>query len=94
MKLMHCPLNGLRNINEFVFGGEVKPMPAMDCSDEQWADYIFYHNNSEKVVQEWWLHSASGYWFIAERHRVTDDVVRTFDPSEWFGTGEKTEASE
>ncbi len=27
MKLMHCPLNGPRNISEFVCGGEVREEP-------------------------------------------------------------------
>jgi sarcosine oxidase subunit delta len=35
-----------------------------------------------KVVKEWWCHSPSGYWFIAERHTASDEVMRTYDPSE------------
>ncbi|MDA8879001.1 sarcosine oxidase subunit delta, partial [Porticoccaceae bacterium] len=27
MKLLPCPLNGLRNISEFTYGGEYHPMP-------------------------------------------------------------------
>lgn len=83
MKLMQCPLNGLRNISEFVFGGEVKQMPDhQTCSDREWAEYVFYHNNGTGVVREWWLHAPSGYWFIAERHRVSGDILRTYDSSE------------
>ena len=67
MKRMQCPLNGLRNISEFVYGGQVTPMPdPATCSDEQWAHYVFYDNNDVGVVREWWLHAPSGYWFIAE----------------------------
>jgi sarcosine oxidase subunit delta len=35
-------------------------------------------------VTEWWLHAATGYWFIAQRHTVTDDILRTYDPSELY----------
>jgi sarcosine oxidase subunit delta len=30
------------------------------------------------------MHNASSYWFLAERHTVTDEVIRTFDPKERF----------
>ena len=85
MKLMPCPLNGLRNISEFVCGGEVTEMPsAVTSSDVSWADYVFMENNAAEVVREWWLHVTSGYWFIAERHTATDEIVRTYPASELF----------
>ena len=85
MKIMHCPLNGPRNISEFVHGGEVRDMPdPAGCTDREWADYVFYSDNQAGVVTEWWLHAPSGYWFIAQRHTVTDEIIRTFDPSEIF----------
>lgn len=85
MKMMKCPLNGLRNISEFVYGGEVKSMPDFNsCSDKTWAEYVFYSENSAGVVTEWWLHAPSGYWFIAERHRVSDEIMATYDASERF----------
>ena len=30
------------------------------------------------------MHTASSYWFIAERHNQTDEVLRTYDPAERF----------
>ena len=43
MKIMNCPLNGPRNISEFVYGGQVKAMPDVrDVSDTDWARYVFY----------------------------------------------------
>ena len=36
MKILNCPLNGPRNISEFVWGGEVKEMPdPAGCSDRR-----------------------------------------------------------
>lgn len=46
MKIMMCPLNGPRNISEFTYGGEFKPMPdPVTCSDAEWADYVFNTDN-------------------------------------------------
>ena len=85
MKLMPCPLNGLRNISEFVCGGEVTEMPpAVSASDSAWASYVFMENNAAEVVREWWLHVTSGYWFIAERHTASDEILRAYPPSDVF----------
>jgi sarcosine oxidase subunit delta len=85
MKIMVCPLNGPRNISEFVYGGEVTEMPnPNNCSDAEWADYVFYSDNNIGVVREWWLHAATSFWFIADRHTGTDNVVRTYYASEIF----------
>ncbi|WP_296268355.1 sarcosine oxidase subunit delta [Pseudomonas sp. UBA6562] len=85
MKILTCPLNGPRNISEFSYGGELKPMPdPATCSDVEWADYVFNSANQAGVVTEWWLHNASSYWFLAERHTVSDQVLRTFDPKDMF----------
>ena len=83
--MMNCPLNGLRNISEFVYGGQVKAMPDhRSVSDADWADYDFFEDTAIGVVREWWQHAPSSYWFIAERHNGSDEIVRTFDPSELF----------
>jgi sarcosine oxidase subunit delta len=57
MKIINCPMNGPRNAQEFVCGGEVKQLPDVrDAGAQQWADYIFMENNSAGVVREWWCH--------------------------------------
>lgn len=85
MKIMNCPLNGSRNISEFVYGGQVKAMPDVNtASDREWANYVFYENNDIGVVLEWWLHSPSSYWFIAERHNASDEILRTYPAEELF----------
>ena len=84
MKLMHCPLNGWRNIGEFVYGGEVTPAPPAQASTEDWADWVFMVDNRAGVVREWWLHGPTSYWFIAERDTVNDVVVRTYPAEELF----------
>jgi sarcosine oxidase subunit delta len=85
MKIMPCPLNGPRNISEFVWGGEVKAMPdPTACSDDEWAEYVFLEDNPAGVVREWWCHVPTSYWFIAERNTVTDEIVRTYPASELY----------
>lgn len=85
MKIMICPLNGARNISEFTYGGELKKIPDQNtCTNEEWADYVFNKSNIAGVVLEWWMHTPSSYWFIAERHTVTDEIIRTFDAKEIF----------
>ncbi len=87
MKVIRCPLNGPRNAQEFICGGEVITRPGEDAGSRPWADYIFFENNSRGVVREWWCHVASGYWFIAERDTATDEFLGTWAVHEVFDSG-------
>jgi len=79
MKIMTCPISGPRAISEFAYGGEFKEMPDPDAaSDERWADYVFNRNSIPAVKLEWWCHTPSGVWFIAERDTTTDTILRTY----------------
>jgi len=83
-------MNGKRNINEFSFGGDVKDeISARSGSDEIWTEYLFYPYNGSDLAIEWWLHVPSGYWFIAKRHRVNDEIFETFSPEEYFSLNGK-----
>lgn len=77
MKIMTCPVNGARSISEFTYGGEVRPDPRT-IDDQAWADYVFNRNNAPGIKQEWWCHTPSNTWFIAERNTLTDDILRTY----------------
>lgn len=79
MKLMPCPINGPRPVSEFVYGGEVRDMPdPQTCTDAQWADYVFNRSGIPGVKKEWWYHTPSGTWFVAERDVSQDRVLRTY----------------
>jgi sarcosine oxidase subunit delta len=79
MKLMTCPVNGPRVISEFVCGGEVRPMPdATTCTDDAWADYVYNRNGAPGIKTEWWCHTPSNTWFLAERDTERDRVIRTW----------------
>ena len=79
MKILNCPVNGPRPIQEFTFGGEIRAMPdPAGATDAQWADYIFNRAGEPHIKREWWFHIASNTWFIAERDNVTDQILRTY----------------
>ena len=79
MKLMPCPINGLRPVSEFFYWGELREMPDPDAaSDAEWAAYVFNRNGAAGIKREWWCHIASGVWFIAERDTAADRVLRTW----------------
>jgi sarcosine oxidase subunit delta len=79
MKIMTCPINGARPVSEFVYGGEVRIMPAPQMSDDRtWADYVFNRNGAPGIKQEWWCHTPSNTWFVAERNTQTDEILRTY----------------
>ena len=88
MKIMPCPLNGPRNISEFVCGGEVREMPdPQSCSDTDWADYVFMENNTAGEVFEWWLHVPTSYWFVARRDTVSEAILETYTVDEFKRRG-------
>jgi len=79
MKLLTCPMNGTRPLSEFIFGGEYRVAPNQDtCSDAEWAAYVHNRNGAPGDKKEWWYHSPSGTWFIAERNTLTDKISRTY----------------
>ncbi len=86
MKIMNCPLNGPRNITEFVWGGEVQAdaqsrslgrsrLGRLGCS---------WRTTTAGVVREWWCHVPTSFWFIAERNTVTDEILKTYPAGELF----------
>ncbi len=95
MKILHCPMNGPRNINEFVCFGEVDASSHdLGNSDEKWIARLWAHDTIMGRRLEWWCHTASSYWFVAERDTVTDEVIRTFPAKELFGSHNRDDTSE
>ena len=81
MLILCCPNGGARNVSEFRFGGENSPRPAlpMEASEAEWAEYLYLRANTMGPQVEWWYHQAGcGLWFLAERDRALNEVVRTF----------------
>jgi sarcosine oxidase, subunit delta len=82
MKVLRCPLNGPRPLLEFVSAGEVREPPDPACSDGEWTAYLFNRASIPGVKREWWCHTPSGYWFIAERDTARDEILATYDVAE------------
>ena len=79
MKILTCPINGPRPMSEFAYGGELREMPdPARATDLEWTDYVFNRNSVPGVKREWWCHTASGVWFVAERDTGSDEVLRTY----------------
>lgn len=91
MKRLQCPVNGLRDISEFSYGGAVADAPSTDADDALWADYVFMQDNVRGDVLEWWLHTPSGTWLIAERNTVTDTFGRVWLAQEYLAA-QRTES--
>jgi sarcosine oxidase subunit delta len=77
MKLLNCPLNGLRNISEFACLGEVKDAPQ-NADPAAWADYVFLERNPAGPIREWWIHTATNYVFLVDRDTRTDEILATY----------------
>ena len=84
MKVIHCPLNGPRNAQEFAYGGEVAAEPGPGAAAVDWSRYVFLENNHNGIADEWWCHVPSSYWFIARRDRSRDEFVATYTVSDYF----------
>ena len=83
MKILNCPLNGPRNISEFTYGGEYRAAPDPDAaSDRDWAEHLYFPDNPDGVVLEWWCHTASAFWFLVERDTRSDRILRVFRAEE------------
>lgn len=80
MKILNCPMNGPRNIDEFQSLGAVRADPEPDTlSDADWSRHLFRSENRRGVVTEWWRHVPSNFVFLAECDIVTNEIHRTFE---------------
>lgn len=75
-----CPYCGVRDEDEFRFGGQSHiSRPGLDCSDAEWADYLFNRDNPKGVHFERWLHAyGCGRWFNLARHTVTHEILACY----------------
>lgn len=87
MKLVPCPLNGPRPADEFVCAGEVRDPPPPGVDDAAWARHVFHRSGVPCVKREWWCHTPSGYWFIAERNTLTDEFLASYPAAQRPGAG-------
>ena len=87
MQLITCPFCGPREEVEFTYGGQAGvayPADPAALSDEQWAHYVFFRDNTKGRFAERWNHShGCRRWFNAVRDTTTyrfEGVYRLDDP--------------
>lgn len=90
-----CPFCGDRDESEFAFGGQahlVRPEPAQEVSDREWAEYLFFRDNPKGVHLERWQHNyGCRQWFNVARDTVSHEIVTVHLISERrpaFATGD------
>ena len=78
MLLISCPNCGSRDETEFHYGGQAHvpyPENPNELTDRQWAEYLFYRDNTKGAFAERWLHSTGcRQWFNMLRDTVTYEI--------------------
>lgn len=92
MMNIKCPYCGDRSEAEYSFGGPahlVRPVPAAEVSDTEWADYLFMLDNVKGVSAERWCHShGCGQWFNMLRNTVTHEILTIYKMGESLESAE------
>ncbi|MDP9197766.1 MAG: sarcosine oxidase subunit delta [Pseudomonadota bacterium] len=80
MLRINCPWCGVRDEPEFSYGGEAHvARPETSCSDEEWAQYLFYRSNPKGSHAERWCHSyGCGQWFNVLRDTVSHEILAVY----------------
>ncbi|MDR6988209.1 sarcosine oxidase subunit delta [Paenarthrobacter nitroguajacolicus] len=78
MLLISCPNCGPRDETEFHYGGQAHiayPENPNDLTDREWAEYLFYRENTKGTFAERWVHSTGcRQWFNMLRDTVSYDI--------------------
>ena len=78
MLLISCPNCGPRDETEFHYGGQAHiayPENPNELSDREWAEYLFYRENTKGTFAERWVHSTGcRQWFNMLRDTVSYDI--------------------
>jgi heterotetrameric sarcosine oxidase delta subunit len=79
MLQIDCPWCGVRDEEEFRYGGEADiQRPPAESDDARWGDYLFLRTNRKGPQRERWLHAyGCNRWFDVVRDTVTHDIRRT-----------------
>jgi len=82
MLLFPCPNCGPRNETEFHYGGQAHvayPERPDELTDRDWAEYLFYRQNTKGLFAERWVHSAGcRKWFNMLRDTVSYDITAVY----------------
>jgi len=76
MLRIKCPWCGLRNEDEFSYGGDATvERPADDASQDAWYDYVYTRDNPAGRHREYWHHvNGCRAWLVLERNTLTHEI--------------------
>ncbi len=79
MLRIECPWCGVRNEDEFAYGGDATvERPAQDASNEEWSRFVHTRNNPSGEHTEHWQHvNGCRAWIIVVRNTVTHKISST-----------------
>jgi sarcosine oxidase subunit delta len=87
MLLFSCPNCGPRNETEFNYGGQAHvayPEHPDELTDSDWAEYLFYRQNTKGLFAERWVHSAGcRKWFNMLRDTVSYEITAVYRIGEY-----------
>jgi heterotetrameric sarcosine oxidase delta subunit len=76
--LLHCPVCGSREEDEFVYGGDatiLRPTHPQELSDKDWTDFVYIRTNPKGAHREFWFHRfGCRRWLTVERDTVTHKI--------------------
>jgi sarcosine oxidase subunit delta len=76
MLRIKCPWCGVRNEDEFSYGGDATvERPADDATQDDWYDYVYTRSNPAGRHREYWHHvTGCRAWLTLERNTVTHEI--------------------
>ena len=76
MLRIECPWCGLRNEDEFSYGGDATvERPTDDASQDAWYDYVYTRDNPAGRHREYWHHiNGCRDWLVLERNTLTHEI--------------------
>jgi sarcosine oxidase subunit delta len=79
MLRIECPWCGVRNEDEFSYGGDATvERPADDASQDDWYDYVYTRANPAGRHREYWHHiNGCRAWLTVERDTMTHEIYST-----------------
>lgn len=71
-----CPNCGLREVEEFRFGGEYRLRPKLETQPREWVRYNYLRRNIAGEQKEWWYHKLGcGKWFLVIRDTTNNQII-------------------
>lgn len=72
-----CPYCGERDHSEFTYGGDASiKYPALDASEAEWTEAIFFRENIKGIQKETWHHTnGCRLWLEIERSTITHEII-------------------